>query len=92
MGAAILTIRSPYNYTVQQLHYIHLFFSTVCPEFLWMAPELLREYPPRKCTQSGDVYSFAIILYEMCTRREPYVTEDWYESLEGTSVICHLLM
>ena len=48
-----------------------------------MAPESLRGYPPRQYTQSGDVYSFAIILYEMCTRKEPYVTEDWYETVEG---------
>ena len=53
------------------------------PELLWMAPEILRRYPPRKTSQPGDVYSFAIILYEMCTRNEPYVTESWYQSLEG---------
>jgi serine/threonine protein kinase len=53
------------------------------PELAWMAPEQLRVYPPRKCSQPGDVYSFAIILYEMCTRNEPYVNEPWYISLDG---------
>ncbi|KAH3838475.1 hypothetical protein DPMN_111885 [Dreissena polymorpha] len=54
------------------------------PELLWMAPEHLRVYPPRQISQSGDVYSFAIILYEMCTRTEPYTDETWYQSLDDT--------
>ncbi|WAR31870.1 ANPRA-like protein, partial [Mya arenaria] len=49
---------------------------------LWMAPEHLRNYPPRQKSQTGDVYSFAIILYEICTRAEPYVSEMWYTSLD----------
>ncbi|XP_052224888.1 atrial natriuretic peptide receptor 1-like [Dreissena polymorpha] len=53
------------------------------PELLWMAPEHLRLYPPRQISQSGDVYSFAIILYEMCTRTEPYTAEIWYQSIDG---------
>lgn len=56
-----------------------------------MAPEILRKYPPRIATQPGDVYSFAIILYEMCTRNEPYVTEEWYQSLEGND-LCNVLI
>ncbi|WAR31767.1 ANPRA-like protein [Mya arenaria] len=54
------------------------------PEMLWMAPEHLRNYPPRQKSQTGDVYSFAIILYEICTRAEPYVSEIWYTSLDDT--------
>ncbi|XP_053381094.1 atrial natriuretic peptide receptor 1-like [Mercenaria mercenaria] len=50
------------------------------PSMLWMAPEHVRAYPPRKSSQLGDVYSFGIILYEMCTRNEPYVNEEWYSS------------
>ena len=57
--------------------------SVIIPELLWMAPEILRKYPPRRATQMGDVYSFAIILYEICTRNEPYIAEEWYISLEG---------
>ncbi|XP_022252245.1 guanylate cyclase 32E-like [Limulus polyphemus] len=40
---------------------------------LWKAPELLRmaNFPPRG-TQKGDVYSFAIILYEIIGRKGPW--------------------
>ena len=63
---------------------IYLLYLTVSlPELLWMAPEHLRNYPPRQSSQTGDVFSFAIILYEMCTRTEPYVSETWYKSLDG---------
>ncbi|XP_053380189.1 atrial natriuretic peptide receptor 1-like [Mercenaria mercenaria] len=59
-------------------------YTSSLPELLWMAPEHLRIYPPRRSSQPGDVYSFAIILYEMCTRNEPYVNESWYMSLDDT--------
>ncbi|GBN04615.1 Receptor-type guanylate cyclase Gyc76C [Araneus ventricosus] len=42
-------------------------------KLLWRAPELLRQpslYP--KGTQRGDVYAFAIILYEIILRKGPY--------------------
>ncbi|WAQ95329.1 GCY3E-like protein [Mya arenaria] len=40
---------------------------------LWRAPELLRaEDAPRRGTQEGDVYSFAIIMYEIHGRKGPY--------------------
>ncbi|XP_052249815.1 atrial natriuretic peptide receptor 1-like [Dreissena polymorpha] len=55
------------------------------PELLWMAPEHLRLYPAsRQRSQAGDVYSFAVILYEMCTRAEPFTEESWYTSIGDT--------
>jgi len=40
---------------------------------LWTAPEILRENnPPRRGTQRADVYSYAIICYEIMMRTEPY--------------------
>ncbi|PVD39419.1 hypothetical protein C0Q70_02049 [Pomacea canaliculata] len=40
---------------------------------LWRAPELLRTgIPPPQGSQKGDVYSFAIILYELYGRRGPW--------------------
>lgn len=44
---------------------------------LWRAPELLRMVtPPPQGTQKGDVYSFAIILYEIIGRKGPWSTTD----------------
>ncbi|GFS74329.1 receptor-type guanylate cyclase Gyc76C [Trichonephila clavipes] len=43
------------------------------PQLLWRAPELVRDpNAPPAGTQKGDVYSFAIILYEIITRNGPY--------------------
>ncbi|XP_023312344.1 guanylate cyclase 32E [Anoplophora glabripennis] len=40
---------------------------------LWRAPELLRDSsPPSRGTQKGDVYSFAIVLYEIIGRHGPW--------------------
>jgi hypothetical protein len=40
---------------------------------LWTAPDILREnFPPPRGTQKGDVYSFAIICYEIMMRSEPF--------------------
>lgn len=40
---------------------------------LWTAPELLRsKYASKRGTQEGDVYSFAIILYEIHGRNGPF--------------------
>lgn len=43
------------------------------PGKLWTSPELLREnIPPPLGTQAGDVYSFAVVCFEVVTRSEPY--------------------
>ncbi|GFS23488.1 guanylate cyclase [Elysia marginata] len=40
---------------------------------LWKAPELLRDrHSPARGTQEADVYSFAVILFEMHSRNGPY--------------------
>lgn len=40
---------------------------------LWTAPELLRDPAAPLCgTQKGDVYSFAIIVYEIYGKMGPY--------------------
>lgn len=42
-------------------------------ELLWTAPELLRHSNLRKKgTQSGDVFSFSIIMQEVVVRGEPF--------------------
>lgn len=40
---------------------------------MWTAPELLRDLCPQaRGTKAGDVYSFAIVLYEILTRNGPF--------------------
>lgn len=42
-------------------------------DMFWKAPELLREScSPIRGTQKGDVYAFAIILYEIIGRKGPF--------------------
>src|SRR5690348_9534872 len=42
---------------------------TACGTPSWAAPEVLKE---DHFSLSADVYSFAVCLWEMCTREEPY--------------------
>lgn len=45
------------------------------PGLFWKSPELLRD-PNLYGSQKGDVYAFAIILYEICGRKGPFgITE-----------------
>lgn len=49
------------------------FILCLFSELLWTAPELLRHSSLRKKgTQSGDVYSFSIIMQEVVVRGEPF--------------------
>lgn len=42
-------------------------------DLLWTAPELLRDCGLlRRGTQSGDVYSFAVVMQEVLLRGDPY--------------------
>ncbi|GAV04945.1 hypothetical protein RvY_15145-1 [Ramazzottius varieornatus] len=41
---------------------------------LWRAPEFLRDSMPPAGSPKGDVYSMAIVLSEIVTRREPYAS------------------
>ena len=52
-------------------------FDTLCvvsvvSDLLWRAPELLQDTAPSRGTQEGDVYAFAIIMFEIYGRRGPY--------------------
>ena len=47
--------------------------SQCANRLLWRAPELLRNpNPPLRGTQTGDVFSFGIILYEIVGRKGPW--------------------
>jgi len=46
----------------------------------WMAPECLRGESEN--TSASDVYSFGIILYEVYSRKDPYVGEDYHEVIK----------
>jgi len=48
-------------------------YQVNCSKLLWTAPEILRQKDKRYTgTPKGDVYSFAIIVHELETRRLPY--------------------
>lgn len=51
---------------------------TACGTGPWIAPEVLREH---HYSFASDVYSFAICLWEMCTRRKPYQNIPQYQVL-----------
>lgn len=52
--------------------YIYLFkFLSSIADQLWRAPELLRNHHLHG-SQKGDVYAFAIIMYEIFSRKGPF--------------------
>ena len=54
---------------------------------LWTAPEILREnVPGTQGTQRGDVYSFAVICYEILQRSEPYTLDN--VTPRGKNITC----
>ena len=54
---------------VQKFDYVIYWCSLSLHKLLWIAPELLRDETSRG-SQKGDVYSFAIVVYEMFRRSE----------------------
>ncbi len=52
----------------------NFYISNSFTELLWTAPEALRgtKNYPKSGTQSGDVFSFGIIMQEVVVRGEPY--------------------
>ena len=51
---------------------VMLFVVSAVADLLWRAPELLQDTAPSRGTQEGDVYAFAIIMFEIYGRRGPY--------------------
>lgn len=58
---------------------------------LWRAPELLRQHvPPARGTQKGDVYSFAIVLYEIIGRAGPWGHMELSDA--GNNILCTCIL
>lgn len=70
----IIEVSPPYPLP-SLLNIINLFTLPLTGLF-WKAPELLRN-PDINGTQKGDVYAFAIILYEICGRKGPFGATDF---------------
>ena len=43
---------------------------------LWMAPEVITQKVPDPYTQRSDVYSYAVVLYELVTGHLPYLHKE----------------
>ena len=56
-----------------------------------MAPEILRKFPEQRESRPGDVYAFGIILYEVCSRMKPYISEVWYQTVGGKCFYSQLI-
>ena len=55
----------------------------LCLELLWTAPEILRDPQNNGPSKESDVYSAAIVMYEIMTRNEPFETERLDIGTEG---------
>lgn len=59
---------------------------------LWQAPEILKSGKMFRGTQKGDVYSFALVLYEIFARKHPWSHVSGSDigecSLVWTNVLC----
>ncbi len=54
---------------------------------VYMAPEVLAD---KAYDEKADVFSFAVVLWELVTNKKPY-EEEQFESLDGTAVYSHLI-
>ncbi|KAL5020121.1 hypothetical protein ScPMuIL_003013 [Solemya velum] len=76
-GSSLRWFRGRANHSSQQKQNEEHTWDTINedrtePDLFWVAPEHLRTNPDNDVSTSGDVYSFAIILYEIITRDAPY--------------------
>ena len=55
----------------------------MCLELLWTAPEILRDPQNNEPSKESDIYSAAIVMYEILTRNEPFETERLDIGTEG---------
>ena len=61
-------------------------------ELLWTAPEILRDPQNNEPSKESDIYSAAIVMYEILTRNEPFETERLDIGTEGKKrVVCFVL-
>jgi serine/threonine protein kinase len=51
--------------------------------YRWMAPEVIRH---EIYTQTADVYSFAILLWQLITRERPYANKSAFDAAAGVSM------
>ena len=54
---------------------------------VYMAPEVLAD---KAYDEKADVFSFAVVLWELVTNKKPY-EEEQFESLDGTAVYSQLI-
>lgn len=66
-----------------------LIFLAYCTGLLWKAPELMKNTSRDPVgTQKGDVYAFALILYEMIGRKGPWGQNPYSNKGESSIISC----